>query len=146
MQRFKFSFIDGPLPSRYMEEEVSCGSEDEHCGAHSLFLGQVRADTIDKKKVSFIEFTAHTQMAEQQMTLIYHEIKKKYDVNFISVYHSLGKIGVGQICLMVIVGSGHRKESMFVCEYLLERIKKEVPIWGKEFFEDFSHQWKINKF
>ncbi len=60
------------------------------------------------------------------------------------IYHSLGKIKAGDICLFVFVSSKHRKVAYDAMEYVVEAIKAEVPIYGKEVFEDESHQWKQN--
>ena len=60
------------------------------------------------------------------------------------VYHSLGIVAAGQICLFVFTSSAHRKAAIAACEEVVERIKAELPIWGKELFEDHTHQWKEN--
>ena len=61
------------------------------------------------------------------------------------IYHSLGKVSTGEICLFVFTSSAHRKEAMDACRYLVEEIKVKVPVIGKEIFEDNSHVWKENK-
>jgi molybdopterin synthase catalytic subunit len=60
------------------------------------------------------------------------------------IYHSLGIVKKGEISLFVFTSSKHRKAAIESCSYLVERIKKEVPIWGKELFEDTDYQWKTN--
>ena len=60
------------------------------------------------------------------------------------IYHSLGKIKAGEICLFVVTSSKHREPAQQACDELVERIKAEVPICGKEIFEDETHQWKEN--
>ena len=61
------------------------------------------------------------------------------------VYHSLGKIAAGEVCLFVFTSSAHRKAAMEACNETVERVKAELPIWGKEIFPDQSSQWKVNK-
>ena len=61
------------------------------------------------------------------------------------IYHSLGTVAAGEICLFVFTSAVHRKEAIDACEEVVELIKKELPIWGKEVFEDDTHQWKVNK-
>jgi molybdopterin synthase catalytic subunit len=51
----------------------------------------------------------------------------------------------GEICLFVFTSGAHRKEAIDACEETVERLKAELPIWGKELFEDETHQWKVNK-
>ena len=60
------------------------------------------------------------------------------------IYHSLGEVNVGEICLFVFTSSKHRKAAIAACEELVERIKKELPVWGKELFENKQEQWKVN--
>jgi molybdopterin synthase catalytic subunit len=60
------------------------------------------------------------------------------------VYHSLGEVKVGEICLFVFVSSPHRKEVFEALHHLVERIKKELPVFGKELLEDSSYSWKVN--
>ena len=60
------------------------------------------------------------------------------------IYHSLGEIKVGEICLFVFTSSKHRKADMQACDELVERIKAELPIWGKEILDSSATQWKVN--
>jgi molybdopterin synthase catalytic subunit len=61
------------------------------------------------------------------------------------IYHSLGVVKAGEICLFVFTSSAHRKEAIDACEEVVNRIKAELPVWGKEIFENETHQWKQNK-
>ena len=61
------------------------------------------------------------------------------------IYHSMGRVKVGEICLFVFVSSPHRKEVFEALQYVVEEIKAQVPVFGKEVFEDESYQWKVNK-
>ncbi|MFM2254833.1 MAG: hypothetical protein RLZZ47_322 [Bacteroidota bacterium] len=61
------------------------------------------------------------------------------------ITHSLGLVKAGEICLFVFASAVHRKEAIDACEEVVERIKKELPIWGKELFNDDQYQWKENK-
>ena len=69
----------------------------------------------------------------------------KYSLTCMHVYHSLGKIAAGEICLFVFTSSAHRKAAIDACQETVERLKAELPIWGKELFEDETYQWKENK-
>jgi molybdopterin synthase catalytic subunit len=60
------------------------------------------------------------------------------------IYHSLGRVNKGEICLFAFVSSKHRKEVMRAIEYLVEEIKAKAPVFGKEMFEDATHVWKEN--
>ena len=79
----------------------------------------------------------------------FHEIREaafnKFDLTCMHIYHSLGKVKAGEICLFVFVSSPNRKVVFEALEFLVERIKSDVPVFGKEYFEDKTHQWKVNK-
>ena len=138
-------FVQGPITVSFIADSIQKHSSKTEIGGHSIFLGQVRADTIDGKKVSSIEYTAYEEMALEKMHRIREDIFAKYPLTCMHVYHSLGKIAAGEICLFVFTSSAHRKAAIDACEETVERLKVELPIWGKELFEDETHQWKVNK-
>lgn len=142
---YKFNFVVGEIPSTVVSEHIEYISRELSVGAHNLFLGQIRNDAVGENTVECIEYTANEVMAQSQFFLICSEAKEKFGINKVSILHSLGIVNAGQLCLMVLVACGHRKESFLACEYIVERLKKEVPIWGKEILENKSHQWKVNK-
>lgn len=61
------------------------------------------------------------------------------------IYHSLGRVRAGEICLFVFVSSPHRNQVFEALQYVVEEIKNLVPVFGKELFKDDSYQWKVNK-
>jgi molybdopterin synthase catalytic subunit len=138
-------FIQGPIVTVFIGDSIQKHSAKTEIGGHSIFLGQVRADTIDGKKISAIEYTAYEEMALQKMQSIKDEIFAKYDLSCMHVYHSLGKVAAGEISLFVFTSSAHRKAAIGACNETVERIKSELPVWGKELFEDETYQWKVNK-
>jgi molybdopterin synthase catalytic subunit len=108
-------------------------------------MGQVRADSVDGAAVLAIEYTAHQEMALLAMHEIREAIFAKYPLTCLHITHSLGLVKAGEICLFVFASAVHRKEAIAACEEVVERIKKELPIWGKELFDDNQYQWKENK-
>ena len=138
-------FIEGPISSVFIGESIQKHSTKKDIGAHSIFLGQIRADEIDGKTVSLIDYTANQDMAMEKMHEIRESIFLKYELTCMHVYHSLGSVNAGEICLFVFISSRHRKKAIQACEEVVERIKKELPVWGKEAFGDDSYQWKENK-
>ena len=137
-------FKEGPISSEFIGNSIAKHQSKTSIGAHNIFLGQVRADTIDSKTVSAIEYTAYEEMANKK----FHEVREatfeKYDLTCMHIYHSLGKVNVGEICLFVFVSSSRRKVVFEALEFVVEAIKADVPVFGKEVFEDESHQWKVN--
>ncbi|MFT6867288.1 MAG: molybdopterin synthase catalytic subunit [Cyclobacteriaceae bacterium] len=140
----KSMFVEGPISPNKISDSIANHSQKKDIGAHSIFLGQVRADRIDEKKVEAINYSAYAEMADQ----VYHEIREevfaKFQLTCAHVYHSLGEVKTGELCFFVFTSSERRKEAMAASEYFVEEIKKRVPIFGKEIFEDESHQWKVN--
>ena len=137
-------FIEGAIEPVFIAESIAKHQTKTNIGGHSIFLGQVRADVIDGRSVSAIDYTTYNQMALEKMDQIREEIFGKYDITCMHVYHSLGKVAAGQVCLFVFTSSKHRKVAMDACEETVERIKAELPVWGKEIFEDETFQWKEN--
>ena len=83
-------------------------------------------------------------MALEKMHEIREAIFEKYELTCMHVYHSLGKVKAGEISLFVFTSSAHRRAAIDACNEIVERIKKELPVWGKEIFEDETYQWKVN--
>ncbi|MEO5594324.1 MAG: molybdenum cofactor biosynthesis protein MoaE [Chitinophagaceae bacterium] len=144
LHTLKNIFINGPVAASFIGESIQKHNTMKDIGGHSIFLGQVRADIIENKKVMGIEYTAYEEMANEKMHVIREAIFEKYKLTCMHVYHSLGKIAAGEICLFVFTSSPHRKAAIDACEEAVERLKTELPVWGKEIMEDETYQWKIN--
>jgi molybdopterin synthase catalytic subunit len=138
-------FIEGAIAPSFIADSIAAHQKKMEIGAHEIFLGQVRADAVNGKVVAAIEYTAHKEMALDMIHQIREAVFARYDITCLHIYHGLGRIGAGDLCLFVFVSAPHRKAAMDACRDLVERIKKELPVWGKEIFEDESHQWKINQ-
>ncbi|REJ81035.1 MAG: molybdenum cofactor biosynthesis protein MoaE [Bacteroidetes bacterium] len=135
-------FVEGPINAGFIAESIEKHSKKKNIGAHSIFLGQVRADEIDGKAVEAIEYSCYENMAEEVFHKIREEAFEKYPLTCMHIYHSLGKVPAGGICLFVFTSSAHREAAVSACKEIVERIKSEVPVWGKEIFADDSHVWK----
>ena len=143
-KKIKTVFIEGAISSTFIGDSILKHSTKKNIGAHSIFLGQVRNDIINQQEVKAIEYSAYNEMAEEKFHEIREDAFKKYDLICMHIYHSMGVVNAGEISLFVFVSSAHRKEAIKACEEIVERIKKEVPVWGKEIFVNENHQWKIN--
>lgn len=143
-KKVKNVFKQGAISSKFIGESIAKHQSKTSIGAHNIFLGQVRADQVDKKIIKAIEYTAYEDMANK----VFHEIRettfKKFDLTCMHIYHSLGMVNTGEICLFVFVSSPRRKVVFKALEYVVEEIKAKAPVFGKEIFEDSSHQWKVN--
>ncbi|MFE3847907.1 molybdenum cofactor biosynthesis protein MoaE [Flavobacterium sp. LB3P45] len=140
----KTSFIQGPISAEFIGNSIAKHQSKTTVGAHNFFLGQVRADVIGGKTVTAIEYTAYEEMAEQT----FHEIREaafaKYELSCLHIYHSLGTVKTGEICLFVFVSAPRRKVVYEALEFLVEEIKEKTSVFGKELFEDASYTWKKN--
>lgn len=137
-------FVPGAITPQFIANSIAKHQSKTQIGAHDIFLGQVRADTIKGKTVAAIEYTAYEEMAN----LKFHEIREatfiKFNLSCMHIYHSLGKVATGEICLFVFVSSPHRKEVFDALHHVVEEIKSQVPVFGKELFQDDTYQWKVN--
>ena len=140
----KSVFKEGPITSDFIGNSIYKHQTKTSIGAHNIFLGQVRADVIDDKTVAAIEYTAYEDMANKK----FHDIREaafdKFDLTCMHIYHSLGTVKAGEICLFVFVSSPRRKVVFEALEFIVEAIKADVPVFGKEIFENETHQWKVN--
>ncbi|WP_282133378.1 molybdenum cofactor biosynthesis protein MoaE [Cellulophaga baltica] len=141
---YKNVFTQGAISSEFIAQAIAKHQSKTTIGAHNIFLGQVRGDTIGEKVVAAIEYSAYEEMANKK----FHEVREatfeKFDLTCMHIYHSLGAVKAGEICLFVFVSSPRRKVVFKALEYVVEKIKAEVPVFGKEIFEDESYQWKVN--
>ncbi len=143
-KKIKNVFQEGAISSEFIANSIQKHQSKTNIGAHNIFLGQVRADEIEGKTVTGIEYSAYEEMAN----LKFHEIREatfeKFELTCMHIYHSKGLVKTGEICLFVFVSSPRRRVVFEALEYVVERIKADVPIFGREMFEDQTYQWKVN--
>jgi molybdopterin synthase catalytic subunit len=138
-------FTSGPISPLLIADSIANHTTQTTIGGHSIFLGQVRRDEVDGKYVSAIDYTAYEDLALNKMQEIRDSVFKKFSLSCVHVHHSLGLVKAGEICLFVFTSSAHRKPAIDACTEIVERMKAELPIWGKEIFDDQTHQWKENR-
>jgi len=144
MSKIKNVFVQGAITPDFIANSIAKHQPKTGIGAHNIFLGQVRADKIDEKTVKAIEYSAYEEMANKTFHDIKEAIFEKYDITCMHIYHSLGAVKVGEICLFVFVSAPHRKIVFEALEEIVEEIKSEAAVFGKELFENGAHQWKVN--
>jgi molybdopterin synthase catalytic subunit len=145
MEKKKTVFIQGQITSAFIANAIAKHQTKTAIGAHNIFLGQVRQDTIEEQTVTAIEFSCYEEMAEKKLYEIREETFAKFNLTCMHIYHSLGNVNVGEICFFVFVSAAHRPEVYEATEFIVNRVKAEVPIFGKELFETGDYQWKKNK-
>ena len=106
-------------------------------GAVVTFLGTTR-DNFDGKRVLTLEYEAFDEMAIKKLEEVRQELLAEFGLDEIAIGHRIGTVGIGEISLVVAVGSPHRKEGFYACHKAVDRIKEVVPIWKKEIYQDGS--------
>ncbi|MGI9546141.1 MAG: molybdenum cofactor biosynthesis protein MoaE [Flavobacteriaceae bacterium] len=142
--RLQDIFIKGAIKPEFIAESIAKLQSKSGIGAHDIFLGQVRADLIKGREVVAIEYSAYEEMANRQFNEIVEASSEKFKLGYLQVYHSLGIVKMGEICLFVLASAPHRNVVFKAIQYTVEEIKNKVPVFGKELFEDDSYQWKVN--
>lgn len=104
-------------------------------GAVNVFLGVVRDNNLGRT-VDYLEYDAYPEMAERVMRQLAEEAKERFELEDCAVLHRTGRMEIGETSLLVAVASGHRAESFEAGHWLVNEIKKSVPVWKKEVWDD----------
>lgn len=135
--------INGPITPDVITSLMEKIAERTDTGGHSVFLGQVRADYVNDKKVKAIDYSAYEGMVKVEAEKIKETIISEFaDVKSIEIIHSTGIVKAGEISLLVFVSAGHRHHATMACSKAVELIKEKLPVWKREIFDDDSHLWK----
>lgn len=120
-----------PIDSRALVEELKRGKD----GAVVVFEGIVRNHSRDRATL-YLEYESYEPMALEKMREITAEVKRDFPVDRVGIVHRLGRLEIGEASVVIVVTSGHRREAFEACRYTIDRLKRIVPIWKKEFFAD----------
>ena len=104
-------------------------------GAVVVFDGIVRNQTRGRRTL-FLDYTAYEPMALQQMEQLAHQALASYAVRAVWLVHRVGRLEIGETSVFIAVASAHRAAAFDACRWLIDTLKKTVPIWKKEYFED----------
>ena len=109
-------------------------------GAISSFIGTVR-ELNDGRKVSGIEYSAYTAMAEVELTRIIDEAEERFGVDALVVEHRTEQLELGDVSVAIVVAHAHRAPALDCTRFVIEEIKKRVPIWKMEHYQDGTREW-----
>jgi molybdopterin synthase catalytic subunit len=109
-------------------------------GAISSFIGTVR-ELNDGRKVSGIEYSAYSAMAEVELTRILDEAEERFGVDALVVEHRTGQLELGDVSVAIVVAHAHRAPALDCTRFVIEEIKKRVPIWKMEHYQDGTREW-----
>jgi molybdopterin synthase catalytic subunit len=128
--------VDAPIDPADLIAEVSASSN----GAVLLFLGLVR-ETNEGRDVTGIEYSAYEAMAERELAAIAEECAANHGVNHVVIVHRLGELALQEASVGIAVGHPHRAEAYEASRWIIEELKRRVPIWKREHYVDGTREW-----
>ena len=116
-------------------QRVVAGLKQGEDGAALVFEGIVRNQTRGRKTV-YLDYEAYEDMALEQMESLAGQALQQFKVRDIAIVHRLGRLEIGETSVLIAVASAHRAAAFEACRWLIDTLKRTVPIWKKEHFED----------
>jgi molybdopterin synthase catalytic subunit len=129
--RVKIALIREPIDVAALQQEIKSGGG----GAVCVFDGIVRDNTRGRGTLH-LDYEAYEEMALTQMQELAQEAVAKFGVRDVTLVHRLGRLVVGETSVLIVVASAHRGAAFEACRWLIDTLKKQVPIWKKEQFVD----------
>lgn len=112
-------------------------------GAVVIFCGKIRPKNKNKS-VKYIFYEVYVSMAEKMIKNIIESAITKWNLLYANVIHRTGKVNVNEIAVIVITQHNHRLEAYMANQYIIDKIKHEVPIWKCEYYNDGTYMWSPN--
>jgi len=125
----------GDISVEHVMDEMRKHPESKRAGAMATFVGIVREDPLEfsNSKVRYLEYEAFEEVAIQKLQELREDLTKREGIVDVSIHHVVDRLGVGDESLIIVVLGTRRRFVFPVLEEAVERVKKEVPIWKKEF-------------
>ena len=130
------AIVDHPIDVAALLKEVA----NVRHGANVLFVGTVR-DTNDGAPVSCLDYSSYTEMAEEELAAIVLEASERWDTSDIVVEHRIGSLELGEASVAIAVAHPHRAEAYAASRYVIEELKKRLPVWKREHYVDGRSEW-----
>jgi molybdopterin synthase catalytic subunit len=130
------AIVQHPIDPQALVAEVSAVGN----GATILFLGTVR-EVNDGRAVRGIEYASYESMAARELQTIAREASARFGTNDIVVEHRIGRLALGEVSVAIAVAHPHRAEAYDASRYLIEELKRRVPIWKREEYADGTREW-----
>jgi len=125
-----------PLPDERLLAEVSAPERGGTC----LFLGTVR-NGPEEQGVTAIEYSAYEEMVEAEFGRLLADADARWPEARIAVRHRLGVIPSGEASIAIAAAAPHRAEAFEACRFVIEEVKRRIPVWKKELHEDGTEVW-----
>jgi molybdopterin synthase catalytic subunit/molybdopterin converting factor small subunit len=117
-------------------EAIAAEVDDPGAGGIVIFSGVVRNET-GGRPVKFLEYEAHAPMAEAKMREIGESLRGRWSgVKRVAMLHRIGRLEIGEASVLIAVSAAHRGDAFDACRYAIDTLKRTVPVWKKEHFED----------
>ena len=130
--------VDTPIDIAALLSAVATPSD----GAVLLFVGIVR-DRNEGRDVGHLDYQAYPAMAEAVLNEIVSEARNRWDVGEIAAIHRIGRLEIGDASVVIAVASPHRGEAYEASRYIIEELKKRVPVWKREGYLDGESEWLL---
>ena len=127
----RVEILDEVLPTNEVLAEIRSGPD----GAVCTFEGIVRNHTRDRQTLH-LDYESYRDMALSQMQTLAAEALAQFKIRDVAILHRLGRLEVGETSVLIVVASAHRGPAFDACRWLIDTLKKQVPIWKKETFVD----------
>ena len=125
------AIVQKRIPSQQIAESLKAPED----GAVVLFEGIVRNHTRSRRTL-YLEYEAYSPMAINEMEKLCNAALQQFAVRDLRLVHRLGRLEIGETSVLIVVASAHRGAAFEACRWLIDTLKKTVPIWKKEYFED----------
>jgi len=130
-EKDRFELLHAPIDAADVVGRVRAGQD----GAIVTFDGFVRNESHGRRTL-YLEYEAYEPMALAKMREIGEEAHQKFAVHRVAIVHRLGRLEIGETSVFIAVSAPHRAAAFDACRYAIDTLKRTVPIWKKEYFED----------
>jgi molybdopterin synthase catalytic subunit len=128
----RYEVVDHPLSA----DAITAAVDHPGAGGVVVFSGVVRDET-DGRPVKYLEYEAHPPMAVRKMQEIGSAARTRWPgVKRVAMQHRIGRLEIGEASVLIAVSAAHRAEAFAACRYAIDTLKRTVPVWKKEHFED----------
>ena len=115
---------------------------DASAGGIDVFLGTTRAETSpDGKSLVALDYEAYTEMALSRLRELARCARERWPIVKLAILHRTGRVSLGEPSVIIAVSTPHRADSFAACQFLIDQLKVDVPIWKKEVWEDGAERW-----
>lgn len=128
--------VEGPIDVA----DLLAGAAGDEDGAVLLFLGVVRNHN-EGREVDHLDYRAYPAMAEATLLEIVREARGRWRTGAITAVHRIGRLDIGEVSVAIAVAAPHRQDAYDASRYVIEELKKRVPIWKREGYVDGESEW-----